>query len=127
MGRYLRTMAAKIIIGGDGAIGRALVRELQWRGDVVWPTTRRAGAVNPGQQVDLSDPDISAARLPTADVAYFVAAVNGFVTARSHPEVARQVNVASPVKLARQLVDRGVRVVLVSSCAVFDFQQPRVR
>jgi dTDP-4-dehydrorhamnose reductase len=121
-------MATAIVIGGDSTIGGALVQVLSRRGDTVYPTTRRPLDNRQGWlHVDLTNPNLSAARIPVADVAYFAAAYNGFAKARMEPALARQVNVVGTAALARQLARRGVQVVLLSSTAVFDFSEPRVR
>lgn len=120
-------MTTSIVIGGDSTIGSGLVRALTRRGDVVHSTTRRRPQeTEEGRWIDLSDPDVSAARLPDAEVAYFAAAINGFAAARANPMLARQINVVGSAALARQLVQRGTHVVLLSSTAVFDFNEPLI-
>lgn len=120
-------MATSIVIGGDSTIGSGLVRALMRRGHVVHSTTRRrVRATDERRWIDLSDSDVSAARLPEAEVAYFAAAINGFAAARANPVLARQINVVGSAALARQLVRRGTHVVLLSSTAVFDFNEPLI-
>jgi dTDP-4-dehydrorhamnose reductase len=115
-----------IILGADGNVGSALLQALVARGDVAYGTTRRSPVVKDELVVDFAAPDIEAARLPEADIAFFCAAMTGFRECRSNPALARQVNVTGPVSLARRLVASGTTVVLLSTNAVFDWSIPRV-
>jgi len=120
-------MATVIVIGGDSTIGSGLVRALMRRGDVVHSTTRRRILASDERlHIDLADPDVSAARLPEAEVAFFAASINGFAKARANQALARQVNVVGSASLASQLIRRGTHVVLLSSTAVFDFSEPLI-
>jgi dTDP-4-dehydrorhamnose reductase len=120
-------MAKVIVIGGDSTIGRGLVRALTQRGDVVYSTTRRRAQTGDRRPwIDLAYAAVSAEGLPGADVAFFAAAVNGFAAARANPVLAQRVNVIASAAIAKQLVERGTRVVFLSSTAVFDFGEPLV-
>jgi dTDP-4-dehydrorhamnose reductase len=117
-----------IVIGGDSKIGNALATAIKSRGDFVCSTTRRSKSGNPrALHLDLTSPSIHAASLPGADIAFFCAAITGFAACRKNETLARQVNVTSPVLLARRLVAAGTRVVLLSTSAVFDWRSPHVR
>jgi dTDP-4-dehydrorhamnose reductase len=118
-----------LVIGADGTVGRALIEALRRRGDVAIGTTRRkeTGDGPATHFLDLADPRAAdSVPLPDADVAFFCAAMTRFSDCRSQPELARRVNVDTPVALARQLVSRGARAILLSTGAVFDGRSPRV-
>jgi dTDP-4-dehydrorhamnose reductase len=116
-----------LVVGVDGGIGAALVGALRHRGDVVFGTTRRPGPHADGIiALDLASPDVDAAALPEADVAFFCAAMTGLAECRKDPELARRVNTTGPARLARRLAAGGKRVVLLSTNAVSDWQTPRV-
>lgn len=116
------------IIGGDSTIGSALADALASRGDTVYATTRRAIAASENAvHLDLATSDPDAIALPTADIAYFCAAITGFSACRANKVLARQVNVTAPTLIARRLVAAGTKVVLLSTSAVFDWRVPLVQ
>ena len=116
-------MARALIVGGDGLIGGMLVRRLAARGWDVVATTRRAPG--PGSiALDLGSATAAEAPLPRVDVAIFAAAMAGFAECRAAPDLARRVNVESPVALAGRLAGQGTRSVLISTNAVFDGSRP---
>lgn len=116
-----------LVIGADGGIGRALVNELGTRGYLVTGTTRRAGNVSAyNHYLDLSDQHIAEAPLPSADVAFFCAAMANFADCRRDPALAYRVNVLGPLTIARRLAAAGTRLVLLSTNAVFDGGTPLV-
>jgi len=116
-----------LIIGGDGAIGRALKDRLQSRQDTVFFTTRRSvPAHGNAVHLDLASSDAATTRLPQVDVAYFCAAITGFAACRNNKELAERVNFSAPSTLARRLAGAGSRVVFLSSNAVFDWSEPHV-
>jgi dTDP-4-dehydrorhamnose reductase len=114
-----------IVVGIDGAIGRALTTALQQRRITVYGTTRHAGAMTAGLTVlDLADPASAHIALPDAEVAFFCAAMARFDDCRRHPDLAHMVNSTVPVALARRLAAAGLRVILLSTSAVFDWRLP---
>jgi dTDP-4-dehydrorhamnose reductase len=116
-----------LVIGGDGGIGSALTNALVSRGDTVCQTTRRsAPAGSSAIHLDLASFEIDKL-LPGSDIAFFCAAITGFAACRMNESLARQVNVTSPLLLARRLVAAGTRVILLSTSAVFDWRSPRVQ
>ncbi len=116
-----------LVVGVDAGIGAALVGALQRRGDTVYGTTRRSGPHAAGTVViDLAGADLDTVALPEADIAFFCAAMTGLAECRKDPELARRVNTTGPARLARRLVARGTRVILLSTNAVYDWQSPRV-
>lgn len=119
-------MVSKVlIVGADGAIGRALLEAAAARGYEVVGTTRRRERRHL-LHLDLQDRSLHDAELPAADIAFFCAAVAGFAECRNDPARARQINVFAPRILADRLVRRGSRVVALSSSSVFDWSSPRV-
>jgi dTDP-4-dehydrorhamnose reductase len=112
-----------IVIGIDSTIGRSLATALRQRQISVYGTTRRAPAIAAGlATLDLADPASLDVALPDADVAFFCAAMTRFDDCRRNPELARMVNSTVPVALACRLVAAGVRVILLSTSAVFDWR-----
>lgn len=118
-----------LIIGVDGSIGRALAEALVARADEVVGTTRREASGGAGARVrlDLADPAVGQVRLPQCDVAVICAAMARFADCREKPELARAVNVTAPAALARQVVEAGGHVVLLSTSAVFDCRTPHMK
>ena len=117
-----------IVIGGDSNIGTSLADTLASRGNRVWSTTRRAASESRNSvYLDLTSSDVGSISLPDADIAFFCAAITGFAACRKNESLARQVNVTSPLLLARRLVAAGTRVVLLSTSAVFDWRSPHVQ
>jgi dTDP-4-dehydrorhamnose reductase len=110
-----------LVIGADGKIGRGLSRNLIAAGHSVYSTTRRLPADDAAIHLDLTQPH---SKFPEVDVAFFCTGLAGFEACRSHQALARQVNVAGPLEIARELVSRGTRVVRLSSSAVFTCLRP---
>lgn len=102
-----------LVIGGDGRVGSALVRELQYRGlDYAFTsrTTRRGGS----HYLDLSQWPLT--NVPIADTIYLVAAIPSFVAAEDDPRGTWRVNVDAPLAIARGQSE--AKIVFVSSDAV---------
>lgn len=116
-----------IVVGADGTIGTALFRAFEQRGDTVYGTTRRRALVGAKRPyLDLAADDLGSTLLPDADVVFFCAAIVSYAECRLHPEQAQRVNVTNPAALARRLIEKGARVVLLSTNAVFDGREPKV-
>lgn len=114
-----------IILGIDSGIARALSTTLAARGNRVVGTTRRRDRVSGSTlYLNFEDPKSSDSALPEADVAFFCAAVTSFADCRNRPDLARRVNAITPAAIAARLVERGTRVVLLSTSAVFDCRSP---
>jgi dTDP-4-dehydrorhamnose reductase len=113
-----------LIVGGDGTIGGALKKNLVVAGHNVVATTRHRDRVTAATIfLDLAEPHDE---LPRVDVAVICAAMTRFSDCRNLPELARKVNVTAPVAICGDLVARGTRVILLSTCAVFDCLSPHV-
>lgn len=97
-----------LVISADSAIGGAICDKIGAVG-----TTRRKPTLG-RIPFDLKDP----INLPLADVSYFCSGINGFKACEADPEMARKVNLEGTVATAQDIVSRGGRVVLLSSCAV---------
>lgn len=116
-----------LIIGTDSGIGKALRAELVSKGHEVTGTTReRANVRGDTFYLDLSDPPTDHETLPKADVAYFCAAMTTYRACRENPELALRVNAEAPSAIAKQLVESGARVILLSTSAVLDCRSPRM-
>src|SRR4051812_30738414 len=115
-----------LVVGADGTIGRALMQALQRQGHEVRGTSRRAICNSRDtSQLDLEKSDLASIALPQSDVAFFCAAMAKFSDCRADPLRARRINVDAPAILARRLVQQRTHVVLLSSSAVFDWNQPK--
>jgi dTDP-4-dehydrorhamnose reductase len=115
-----------VIVGADGMIGNPLHASLERTGHTVLGTTRRVDEADAGRIfLDLSTS--TRPSIPPADVAIFCAAMSRFADCRKFPERARQVNVTTPLAIAKDFVGRGGRVVMLSSSVVFDCQTPHIK
>jgi dTDP-4-dehydrorhamnose reductase len=114
-----------LIVGAEGSFGGALSLSLDRRGHGVIATTRRStDAARDGLVfLDLAAP---LPALPQVDVAVICAAMARFEECRRYPELARLVNVTAPLELGRSLTRSGVRVIFLSTSAVFDGRKPHV-
>ena len=116
-----------IVVGTDGFIGRALAIELARQGHQAFGTTRRREGVVPGKvsYLDLAAGPWQIER-ERADVAFICAAMTSIAECRRSPEQARLVNTVGPIKVARALLEKGIRPIYLSTNAVFDCQEPRM-
>ncbi len=120
-------MSAALVVGADGLIGSALLRELRSSGWTAVGTTRRRQAPTGLLYLDLAEapPDLSnrsgygpLLALPDL-VVFFAAASTGYVRCENDPEGSRRVNVTHSMLLAKQMIGLGGFVVYPSSNAVF--------
>ena len=102
-----------LVIGGDGRVGSALVRELQYRGLDYAFTSRRDTQRSSSHYLDLSKP---LTNVPIADTIYLVAAIPSFVAAEDDPRATWRVNVDAPLAIAGGQPE--AHIVFVSSDAV---------
>ncbi len=108
------------VIGGDGAIGAALLRRLHSDGVAAVASTRRAAPdASDRFRLDLAD-DLHGFRLPDCDVLVLAAAMTRLADCRENPEAARRINVEAPVALAQMGIHRGAFVIFLSTNQVFD-------
>lgn len=103
-----------LVVGGDSRIAGYLRDELLVSHEVV--ATSRRGA--PDVWFDLERP----CELPTADVAYLCAGVTKFLECAQNEDRARLINVTNTLKAVASLVERGARVVYLSSSAADTLQ-----
>jgi dTDP-4-dehydrorhamnose reductase len=116
-----------LVIGADGLIGSALYDHLLYLGHTVFGTTRRAAQTKSRRRLmylDLTEPRIATDHLPDADVAVICTAITSFAECRQQPELARLVNATAAALVARQLSNRGMFVVRLSSTAIFQNTSP---
>ncbi len=114
-----------LVVGGDGFIGRALVRRHRERGDNVTHTTRRhvdsPGAVLLDLQT-VPDDWVPPRRI---ELAYLCAAVARVDECEANPSATHSVNVEGTLRVARALQLAGAFVVLLSTNYVFCDTNPR--
>lgn len=119
-----------LVVGGDGLVGQALTAHLRARNWHVVATTRRRALVSearPFLDLDQGNEDWSQLREQCFDVAYLVAAVARLANCARDPEGSWRINVVKTTALAAWLMQRGVRVVFLSTNQVFDGQQAHRR
>jgi dTDP-4-dehydrorhamnose reductase len=116
-----------LVVGADGAIGRALAAHLAAAGAAVVGTTRRTGAGQAGRPVlDLAADPEDWPMLPRVDAAVICAAVARVADCERDPDGARRVNVDGPLALARRL-PAGCYTLFLSTNHVLDGSVPRQR
>jgi dTDP-4-dehydrorhamnose reductase len=115
-----------LVVGGDGLIGRTLVRQLVGEGRDVLATTRRRGLAGPARPfLELAqDPSHWTPPQPVA-VAFLLAASANQLSCCADPAVSRKINVDHTVALARRLVAQGAFVIFTSTNLVFDGEVAR--
>lgn len=123
----LRALSA-LVVGSDGLIARTLVAELARSGWHYIGTSRRETIPVGWVRFDLQDGGSALPEdaLRTANVVFICAAVTGFAPCANDPEGSSQINVACTVELGRFFMARGLRVVYLSSNAVFDGMLPEL-
>lgn len=115
-----------LIVGANSLIGGALARSLAAEAIPFAGTSRHPA---PGKiALDLSEPP-HAWSLPAGNVetAYLCAAQTGLKNCEDHPRQSALINVERTVELARQLCDRGVFVIFLSTNLVFDGTKPHFK
>lgn len=124
---------AYLVVGGDGLIGKALVRALRAEAKEVYATSRRPEPRDANVvPLDLTrDPDdlfrdrriqeiASGGRL----TAFVSAAITKIAECEQDPERTRRINVTNTVGLGKKLLEAGARVIFLSSNAVFSGGMP---
>jgi dTDP-4-dehydrorhamnose reductase len=110
------------VVGGDGLLGRALVRALQLARVTLGSTSRRRERLGSGVQfLDLADAD-AFIDVPVADVVYLCAADPNLQRCESDPAGTRLVNVEGTCRIAERFARAGSHLVFLSSNAVFSGQ-----
>jgi len=108
-----------LIVGADGFVGSALLREARRAELDVVGTSRRSGALGRRASSGLHFLDLQQRGYvaPRAEVAYVVAGVVGYAACEGNAQAWRT-NVDGTIALIDQLLDRGTFVVFMSSDAV---------
>jgi dTDP-4-dehydrorhamnose reductase len=114
-----------LIIGGDGLIGKALVRRLEKEGNTVFKTTRHKHPLEENEFfLDLSM-DISKFEIPKGvKTAYICAANTSVARCEENPDSSSKINTIAPLALAEKLIEKEIFVIFFSSSAVFDGKYP---
>jgi len=113
------------IVGGDSAIGRALRDHLIAQGLSPLVSSRRRTAEQNGFFLDMEHSSVEAL-FRDCDVVVLVAAITRLADCRTHPGLARRVNVEAPIELAKRAFDHGATVIFLSTNQVFDGSLPSV-
>ena len=106
-----------LVVGADGAVGRAACAYFEALGVTVTGTSRRRGADH--HYLDMTIP-ASWEVLPEVDAALICAGVTSIIECAQDPARAKQVNVRGAIGLATKLAAQGVYVLHLSSNQVFD-------
>jgi len=120
-------LLSALVVGGDGLIGASLLRRLRSMGLKAYGTTRRHADVGTDSvRLDLdSGSEISQWHSPiTGGVAFLCAGITSIAACEADPEATSRVNVLHTLTLAQKLIESGIRLVLLSSNAVFDGASP---
>ena len=115
-------MRSAIVIGGDGLIGKALTTKLTKSIQSVHSTSRRKPSDLSQIYYDLSDSvSVLSQKIHwIPDVVFVCAAVTGFAACSQDPVGSRKINVSKTLEISTHFMRQGVRVVYLSSNAVFD-------
>ncbi len=117
-----------LIVGGDSLIGGALAHVQRARGFSVMATTRRREPVAPDRlYLDLAAPPDQWPLPDEVSVAYLCAAISRTIPCRRDPAGTSLVNVERTAQLARFIIERGGRVVFLSTNQVFSGAIPYAR
>lgn len=107
-----------LIVGATGYIGGRLQAVARKRGFAVRGTSSSGRASC--EALDLAEPErLEVRTLGSGDIAIITAAISSPDVCAKEPERARAVNVAGTCVLVTRLLDRGVRVVFLSSDTVY--------
>lgn len=119
MGTAIAMRKPYLVVGGDGTIGRGLLRTLRERGlPTMYTTRRQLSADSTGIFLDLASPELDIAVAP--EVAFLCAAVTSIKACEENPQGTRALNVENTARLAEKFRRTGTRVVFLSTNAVFD-------
>lgn len=116
----------RLIIGGDGLLGRALVARCRSAQPESWlATTRRDYMADVGAlKLDLSAAPETWELPDSVQQAWILAGLTSLDACERDPVAARTINAEHTVRLARMLIARGAHVVFPSTDRVFDGKQP---
>ena len=106
-----------LVVGADGALGRAACAHFEALGVTVIGTSRRRGADY--YYLDLTVP-ASWEALPDVDAALICAGVTSMVECTQDPTLTKKVNIRGTTGLATKLASQGAFVLHLSSNQVFD-------
>jgi len=106
-----------LIVGADGLIGASLAESLRHEGHEVLRTTRLKQSA--GLMLDLVNAEEFQVP-PGVDIAFICAGIGSLVECAKSPEATARVNVAGTACLARNLAEKGSKVVYLSTNLVFD-------
>ncbi len=116
-----------LILGGDSGLGRQTKLSFLAAGFDVWVTSRRPDHMNQEKTLLLDFADEATpkeVRRLNPKVVVFNAAMTNQGKCRMQPELAKQINVLSVVRMAGEFISRGSKVIFISSSAVFDGSMP---
>ncbi|MDO8603595.1 MAG: sugar nucleotide-binding protein [Candidatus Omnitrophota bacterium] len=115
----------KLIVGSDSLVGKALTQYFEMSGEEVIGTTRCRDTV--GQKhlyLDLLDNPESWSFPSGIDTAFICAGVTKLEECRRDPDTSRRVNVDGTCKLIKNLINKGIFVIYLSTNQVFDGSIP---
>jgi len=117
------TRPSVLIVGGDGFIGKSLTRKLQTAGWSVFATTRRPELVCPTRPfLDLLRPELNVGANALGNVSHAIicGAITSISNCEQEPLATRYVNVDGVTCVAQRIIESGIKLLFLSSSAVFD-------
>lgn len=120
-----------LVVGSDSTIGRGLLGALKDFEFKVYSTTRRKDSIDSNRKffLDLANPIVNVFPKPflndcSGGTAFILAAETSIDVCARDPEISHAINVQGTERLARFLIDHGMRVVFLSTNLVFDGSIP---
>ncbi|MEM7466137.1 MAG: sugar nucleotide-binding protein [Pseudomonadota bacterium] len=115
------------VVGGDSGVGSALAPALRGLGAQVMTTTRRKDVHSDNSFfVDLAQEPKSWELPESVDVSYLCAAITSIAQCEDDSPGTARINVDQTLTLAQSLIERGSKIVFISTSLVFAGDVPRV-
>lgn len=114
-----------LIVGADSLIGAGLMTSLGQAGVSTIGTSRRPDTTSSNRVfLDLADDLFMELEVSGFSCAFLCAGITSMVACEESSAQTRQINVTNTVRFAKRLLERGTRLVFLSSNTVFDGSIP---
>ena len=115
----------RLIVGGDSTIGKALSSGWKRRRILFKSSSRRPELVsNDRPFIDLNLREWNVIKEYEFEVAILCAAITSLEECNKNPKTTREVNVVRKKEMAKDLVDKDIHIIMISSNQVFDGEKP---